>query len=94
MPRAEWRGTLLAESDAVEKVEGNLYFPPESVHLEYFRKSDTTSRCIWKGIAHYYDIEVDGEVNTDAAWYYPEPSRLARKIKDHIAFWKGVVVSE
>ncbi|MDX1518897.1 MAG: DUF427 domain-containing protein [Gammaproteobacteria bacterium] len=94
MARAEWKGKLLAESDTVEKVEGNIYFPPGSLKREYFRESETTSRCFWKGKARYYDIEVDGEINRDAAWFYPEPTKLASRIKDHVAFWKGVSVSE
>lgn len=94
MPRAEWNGVVLAESATCEKVEGNIYFPRESLNREYFRESETTSRCFWKGTASYYDIQVDNEINKDAAWYYPRPTKMARKIKDHVAFWKGVTITE
>ena len=94
MPKAEWNGVILAESDTCEKIEGNFYFPPGSLKRKYFRDSDTKSRCIWKGTASYYDIHVNGKTNRDAAWYYSDPSRLARKIKDHVAFWNGVTVTD
>ena len=90
--RAIWNGAVLAESDNGVVVEGNYYFPADAVKREYLRASDTQTQCFWKGEASYYDIEVDGEINRDAAWYYPVPSRLAQKIKDHIAFWHGVQV--
>lgn len=77
-----------------EKVEGNIYFPPGTLNKEYFKDSDTKSTCFWKGKASYYDIEVKGEINKDAAWYYPEPKSKAENIKDHVAFWKGVEVAE
>jgi len=93
MAKAQWNGVVLAQSDDYEKVEGNIYFPPESLNREYFRDSDTTTRCFWKGMANYYDLVVNGKVNSDAAWYYPSPSRLAKKIQNHVAFWKGVEVS-
>ena len=92
MAKAMWNGEVLAESDATVIVEGNHYFPPESVNTEYFSESDTNTRCAWKGTASYYDVEVDGEVNRDAAWYYPAPSDAAAEIKDHVAFWRGVKV--
>jgi uncharacterized protein (DUF427 family) len=92
MAKATWRGKVLAESDDVQIVEGNVYFPPESMHREYFSRSETRSTCPWKGLANYYHLEVDGEVNEDAAWYYPEPKDAAKHIKDHVAFWKGVQV--
>ena len=92
MAKAIWNGTVLAESDTFEKVEGNIYFPPKSVKKEYFKASDTHTTCPWKGEASYYSIEVDGKVNSDAAWYYPEPKDAASNIKDHVAFWKGVKV--
>ena len=92
MPQAKWNGAVLADSDATEVVEGNHYFPPDRIDSQYFRKSDTTSVCGWKGTASYYDVVVDGQVNKDAAWYYPEPKSAAANIKDHIAFWKGVEV--
>ena len=90
--KATWNGTTIAESDDTIVVEGNHYFPPDSINRDYLEASDNTSRCPWKGLASYYSIAVDGEVNEDAAWYYPEPSEAARQIKDHVAFWKGVVV--
>jgi uncharacterized protein (DUF427 family) len=92
MPKAVWKGVVIAESDATVVVEGNQYFPPDSVHREYLKPSKTTSQCPWKGLASYYDVEVNGERNPDAAWYYPQPNAAAQHIKDHIAFWKGVRV--
>jgi uncharacterized protein (DUF427 family) len=96
MPRAIWNDTVLSEaaSSATELVEGNIYFPPESVDTQYVRPSDTHTVCPWKGTASYYDIVVDGKVNKDAAWYYPEPKDAAANIKDHVAFWHGVTVEE
>lgn len=90
--RAIWNGAVIAESDATVEVEGNHYFPIESVDQQHIRPSDTHTRCPWKGTASYYDVIVDGEIKADAAWYYPKPSMAARKIKDHVAFWKGVRV--
>ena len=92
MTRAIWKGAVLAESDRTELVEGNHYFPPESLCREYFRESQTHTVCNWKGRANYYDIEVDGQVNKDAAWYYPNPKPEAKRITGYVAFWKGVVV--
>ena len=92
MAKATWNGAVLAESDNVQIVEGNVYFPPDSIKREYFRESDTHSTCPWKGLASYFHIEVKGEVNEDAAWYYPEPKDAAKHIQDHVAFWKGVKV--
>jgi len=92
MPRATWNGAIIAESDTVESVEGNAYFPPDSLTEENFQPSDTTSVCPWKGTAHYYNVVVDGETNRDAAWYYPNPKPAAAQIKDHVAFWRGVEV--
>jgi uncharacterized protein (DUF427 family) len=92
MAIAKWNGVVLAESDRYELVEGNVYFPPDSLNREYFRESDHSTTCPWKGKANYFDIEVDGQANDRAAWYYPEPSDAARQIKDHVAFWKGVSV--
>ena len=94
MPKAIWKQTILAESDHTEVVEGNQYFPPDSVNKEYFIESDYHTICPWKGNASYYHIEVDGNRNENAAWYYPEPKEAAQKIKDHFAFWKGVQVEE
>jgi uncharacterized protein (DUF427 family) len=90
--RAVWRDTVLAESDETVVVEGNHYFPADSVRLEHFRESDKHTTCPWKGEASYYDVLADGEVNKDAAWYYPQPKDAAKEIKDRVAFWKGVKV--
>lgn len=92
MVKAIWKNKIIAESDKYETVEGNYYFPPESVNREYLKESNTHSTCPWKGLASYYDVVVDGEVNKDAAWYYPEPKTAALKIKNYVAFWKGVEV--
>ena len=92
MAKAIWKGAVLAESNQCVLVEGNHYFPPQSVHKEYLRTSNTHTECPWKGTASYYHIEVNGERNSDAAWFYPEPRAAARNIKDHVAFWKGVHV--
>ncbi len=91
--KATWNGAVLAESDDTVVVEGNHYFPPESLDRTYFVDSDTHTTCPWKGKASYYSIEVDGEVNADAAWTYPDPSPAASEIRDHVAFWRGVVVA-
>jgi len=90
MVKAIWKGKVLAESDQTEVVEGNHYFPADTVHKEFFRPSETHSTCPWKGVASYYSIEVDGEKNPDAAWYYPDPKPAARNITGRVAFWKGV----
>jgi uncharacterized protein (DUF427 family) len=94
MPKAIWNEAVLAEApdDAVLVVEDNIYFPPESVHQTYLRPSDTRTVCGWKGTASYYDVVVDGQINPDAAWFYPEPQSAAQHIANHIAFWKGVRV--
>ena len=94
MPRATWNGTVIADApaDAIEMVEGNVYFPPSAVKAEYLKPSATNTVCGWKGTASYYDIVVNGEVNKDAAWYYPEPKDAATQISGRIAFWKGVQV--
>lgn len=92
MPRAVWNGETLAESDDTVVVEGNHYFPIESVNAEYLQDSETHTRCFWKGVASYYDVVVDGQRNSDAAFYYPDPSKAALNIKDHVAFWRGVEV--
>lgn len=91
--RAIWNGTTLAESDATVVVEGNHYFPPESLQMEHFRPSDQRSNCPWKGEAHYYDVQVGDAVNAGAAWYYPETKSAADNIRGYVAFWKGVEVS-
>jgi uncharacterized protein (DUF427 family) len=92
--KAIWENTVLAESDHTVVVEGNQYFPPASIKREYFTASDTHSTCHWKGVASYYDVKVGDKTNADAAWYYPEPKEAAKSIKDHIAFWRGVTVTE
>jgi uncharacterized protein (DUF427 family) len=92
MLRAVWNGAVLAESGRTVKVEGNHYFPAGSLHREYFAASPTTSTCPWKGQARYYHLSVDGTVNRDAAWYYPQPSPAASAIAGHVAFWHGVRV--
>jgi len=92
MPKAVWNDAVIAESDDTVVVEGNHYFPPESVNTEYLTPSSSHTVCPWKGVASYYDIEVDGDTNRGGAWYYPEPSPAASEIKDHIAFWRGVKI--
>lgn len=92
MTKAIWNGIVLAESDRCEVVEGNQYFPADSLNMEYFKPSNTHTTCGWKGVASYYSIEVKGETNKDAAWYYPEPKDAAKQIKGHVAFWRGVKV--
>ena len=91
--KAQWNGAVLAESDQTVVVEGNQYFPRDSVKPEYLRGSETHTTCGWKGEASYYDVVVDEKVNKDAAWYYPDPMDAAKQIKDHLAFWKGVQVT-
>lgn len=92
MPVAKWNGVVIAESARCEKVEGNWYFPTDAIRREYFRPSDTHTVCPWKGTASYYDVVVNGQVNKDAAWYYPEPKSAAANITGHVAFWRGVTV--
>lgn len=90
--RAIWNEAVLAESDDTVLVEGNHYFPPDSVKRKYFQESSQHTVCPWKGQASYYDVVVDGKVNRDAAWYYPSPKPAAAQIKNYIAFWRGVKV--
>jgi len=92
MAKAMWGGKVVAESKDTKVVEGNQYFPLESVKKEYLKPSAHTSQCPWKGKAQYYNLEVDGMTNENAAWYYPEPNAAAAEIKNHVAFWKGVRV--
>ncbi|MEB3225258.1 MAG: DUF427 domain-containing protein [Synechococcus sp.] len=92
MVKATWNGTVIAESDQCEVVEGNYYFPPNAIKPEYFKPSDTHTICSWKGQASYYTLIVDGAENKDAAWYYPEPKAKAAQIKGYVAFWRGVKV--
>ena len=94
MARAIWNGAVIAESDGYEIVEGNVYFPPHAVKSEHLRPSATHTVCGWKGTASYYDVVVGDAVNADAAWYYPEPKTAAANIRDHIAFWRGVMVEK
>jgi uncharacterized protein (DUF427 family) len=94
MTKAIWEDTVLAESEETVVVEGNHYFPPEAVRWEYFEESQRHSICPWKGQASYYDVVVNGDRNSAAAWYYPDPSPAAAKIKDHVAFWGGVKVTD
>lgn len=90
--RASWNGAVLAQSDACEIVEGNHYFPPDSIARGFFQKSDQTSVCPWKGTASYYDVVVDGKTNAGAAWFYPEAKDAAKNIEGYVAFWRGVEV--
>ena len=90
--QATWKGQVLAESDQTVSIEGNHYFPVDSMNKQYFKESTRHTVCPWKGVASYYDVIVDGEANPAAAWYYPDPSRMAATIKDHVAFWNGVKV--
>jgi uncharacterized protein (DUF427 family) len=96
MPKAVWNGAVIAqaEADDVRIVEGNVYFSPESVDHTYLRESKTNTVCGWKGTASYYDIVVEGDVNHDAAWYYPSPKPAAEEIAGYVAFWKGVGIEE
>ena len=92
--RAVWNGSVIAESNDTVVVEGNQYFPAESVKQDYLVASDTTSICPWKGTASYWTLAVDGHDNKDAVWFYPETQHAAANIKDHVAFWKGVTIEE
>jgi uncharacterized protein (DUF427 family) len=91
--RAIWNGTTLAESDDTVVVEGNHYFPADSLAREHFAPSDAHTVCPWKGTASYYDVVVGEERNPEAAWFYPEPKEAAAEIRDHVAFWRGVEVT-
>lgn len=92
--KAIWNNTVIAESDDTVVIENNHYFPAESIKKEFFKASETHTTCPWKGVASYYTLEVDGKENTDAAWYYPEVSELAKGIKDKVAFWRGVQIEK
>ncbi len=92
--KASWNGQILAESNDTIVVENNHYFPPDSVNTEYFQKSDLHTICPWKGEASYYTLRVGDKENPEAAWYYPDPKEAAARIKNYIAFWRGVEVSE
>ena len=90
--KATWNNRTVAESDKTIVIEGNHYFPPDAITKDYFQPSDTHTICPWKGEASYYNVVVDGQVNKDAAWYYPQPKDAAAEIKDYVAFWRGVRV--
>ena len=94
MLKATWNGAVIAQADTanVQIVEGNVYFPPDAVNRALFKDSQTHTVCPWKGTASYYDVVVDGQVNKDAAWYYPDVKPAAANIKGYIAFWRGVKV--
>jgi uncharacterized protein (DUF427 family) len=92
--KAVWNGKVIAESDQTIIIENNHYFPPDSINDSFFKKTSHQTVCPWKGTASYYSLEVDGRENQNAAWFYPNPKDAAAEIKDHVAFWKGVVVSE
>lgn len=92
--KAIWKDTVIAESNETIVIDGNHYFPPDSIIKEYLRESSTHTTCPWKGEASYYDIVVGHEVNTDSAWYYPEPKEAAKQIKGYVAFWGGVEVKK
>ncbi|MDA1192305.1 MAG: DUF427 domain-containing protein [Candidatus Poribacteria bacterium] len=94
MPKARWNGVVIAESDQTEVVEGNHYFPPGTIRSDFFKSSDTRTFCGWKGEASYFNVVVDGDVNEDAAWFYPDPKPAAGNIKGYVAFWRGVEVED
>lgn len=90
--KATWNNTVIAESDNTVVVEGNHYFPADSINRQHFQESTTHTTCPWKGEASYYDVVIEGDVNKDAAWYYPDPKPAAAEIKNRVAFWRGVKV--
>ena len=90
--QASWNGAVIASSDDIVKVEGNAYFPADSLVMEHLQPSDHRTTCGWKGEAHYYNVVVNGQVNSNAAWFYPEPKSAAAEIKGRVAFWRGVAV--
>lgn len=92
--KALWQGQVIAQSDDTVQVEGNHYFPRNSLNESFIRESDKTTVCGWKGTAHYYSLEVDGQTNSDAVWYYPEPKSGALEIANRVAFWRGVQVTD
>ena len=92
--KAIWNNQIIAESENTIVIERNHYFPSESIKPEFFIDSEKQSRCFWKGVANYKHLSVDGEINQDAAWYYPEPKGKAKSIKGYFAFWRGVAVIE
>lgn len=92
--KAVWENTVVAESNETIVVEGNHYFPPDSIKKDCFAPSDTHSTCHWKGLASYYHVKMGEQVNQDAAWFYPDPKEAANSIKNYVAFWRGVNVTE
>ena len=92
MTKAIWNSVVLAESDSIQKIENNIYFPPDSINKEFLKESTTKTVCHWKGIANYFNIEVEGKINKDAAWSYLSTKDKAKNIEGHIAFWKGVKI--
>ncbi len=90
--KAIWNGAVVADSDATVQVEGNHYFPQSSLQRQFFEDSATQTVCSWKGVAHYYNLVVGDSVNSDAAWFYPDPKRAASQIAGHVAFWRGVEI--
>jgi uncharacterized protein (DUF427 family) len=99
MVKATWNGVMLAKSDETIMIEGNHYFPPDSVNMEYFEKTETHTTCFWKGLSNYYNVVVDGKTNKDAAWYYPEPKegsveRVGKDFTNYVAFWRDVEIEE
>lgn len=92
--KAIWNGKIIAESDETIVVENNHYFPADSIYKEFFINSDHHTTCPWKGLASYHSVEVDGAINSNAAWFYPEPKDAAKEIKNHIAFWKGIKIEK
>lgn len=92
--KAIWNGEVIAESNETKVVEGNHYFPPESIKKDFFQKTDYQTKCFWKGTSDYYSLNVNGKTNENAAWYYPNPSEAAKEIKNHVAFWNGVEITE
>lgn len=91
---AKWNGQVLAKSSNTIKIEGNHYFPPEDVYMDFFTLTDFHTKCPWKGKASYYTITVKGERNENSAWFYPDPLEKAAAIKNYVAFWKGVLVEK
>src|SRR5271170_8493494 len=94
MAKAIWENTVIAESGKTVEVEGNQYFPAESIKSEYFKASAKHTECPWKGTASYYNVEVNGKTNADAAWFYPNPKSAAKQIQNYVAFWKGVKIEK
>ena len=94
MAKAIWENTVLAESNQTIEIEGNQYFPPDAIKGEFLKPNGQHTTCPWKGLASYYDIDVNGKRNVGAAWYYPEPKAAAKQIKDYVAFWKGVKIEK